>query len=503
MKYLDSFEQSKKKIENFLKVFENAIDCREIDKFEWKTIFNCSPKLQEIEAEGKKIHENYITILQDLFYSLYKLSPKFIDTAQLSQETGFFNKSIIEQIMNMSRYEELRVYTTSDEMNSAISVVAFSEQLHEMVKEKIEEYKNKQEELKKRMEDMQKLLDSLDPQSDDDIPDDVKDLIEGLAKDLQGAQADVVPDIGDISDTIDTIINMTETNETLKRTWGLQKNNTFIKLPYQQKQKVFERLRNSKKLMEISDMLGKFKGLLNREENTTISKEIASLQKTKMSDEITHAIPAELMKFVDEEMEWLFWIKAGNHSLETYDYEQDNEEIKGPIVIAIDESGSMSGTREIWSKACALAVLHQAKVDNRSVYVIHFAHQRQAKDTHINKFPKDQDLDIEQVIDMAEHFYNGGTSFNQPFEQMMTCVDEEEGFSRADGLFITDGECQVSQEILKNLGIFKEEKGFRLFGIHLGSWGDTELEKFCNSVYNIKELTNDLFMKINNKLLKD
>lgn len=503
MKYLSSFKQSQKRIENFLKVFDNCIDFNAIDKFEWDNIFKTSKRLKEIEAKGRKEHNKFVTIMQDLFYSLYKLDPKFIDPRRVSHETGFFNRKILEQIMEMSRYLELRAYTTSDELNSGVAVISFAEHLMDLVKERVEEFKKRQEELKQQAQDIQDMLDQMGNVSEDDLTDEMKQMIKDLQKDVNGAMADVPPDLGDVSDTMDSIIEMTESNEQVKRTWGLEQNDSFVRMPYHQKEKVFERLRNSDKLNAITEMLGKFKAILSKEDKTKVNKNVTSLQKTKRSDEFQHAVPAELMKFADEDLELVFWANQSNHALETYEYDNDTEDVKGPIVIAIDESGSMYGKREVWSKACALAVLHQAQVDKRSVYVIHFSYNHRAKDLHVNVFPKDKSLDIEQLIDMAEHFYNGGTSFDQPIERMMQCVSEEEGFDRADGLFITDGECAANKTLLKKLEKFKSEVGFRLYGIHLGSWGADELNKICNKIYFIKELTGELFLEINQRMMDD
>ena len=73
MKYLVEFNRAKEKIEGFLKVFDNAVFHNAIDAFEWKTLFSASGKLKEIEKDGRAVYKQYVTIMQDVFYSLYKI----------------------------------------------------------------------------------------------------------------------------------------------------------------------------------------------------------------------------------------------------------------------------------------------------------------------------------------------------------------------------------------------------------------------------------------------
>lgn len=500
MRYLDLYESTKNKIENFFQIFDNSIKHNAIDKLEWDNVYKNSPKLKKMDQEGKKIFDGYITVMQDLYYMLYKHEPDFIEPNRLNKEAGAVNRSVMQDIKEMSAYDELRTYTVGDELNAAVSLVELGNDLHERVKEKAEELKRRQEELQQKLDQLKEMMQNANASSDEELSDEEKEAIQDLANDLGQAMQGIDPDIGDIADTMDSVTQMAQENEELKMKWGLDQNDSFQKMPYQQKMKTFERLRKSNKLKEVADMLGEFKKVLASEHATSVNKDVSSVQKTTHSNEITAAIPSQLLRLVDEDMEMLFMKDFANHSLETFEYEHDTEEIQGPIVIAIDESGSMMGTPEVWSKACALAVVHQAQVENRSVFVIHFSYTYSARNMKVNVFPKDKDLDINELIDMAEHFYGGGTDFNQPIERMMQCVDTEEGFERADGLFITDGYSRVEPNILDRLAKFKKDKHFKIIGIQLGGYGD-EMDKFCNENYNLQELTNDLFLDVNNKLL--
>src|SRR5262249_20966585 len=85
---------------------------------------------------------------------------------------------------------------------------------------------------------------------------------------------------------------------------------------------------------------------------------------------------------------------------------------QGPIIIAIDESGSMTTdyggmTGEVWSKAVMLALLSIARLQKRDLAVIHFSGP---DDLRLDLFPKGEAMPA-QVIACASFFFNGGAGF--------------------------------------------------------------------------------------------
>ena len=50
----------------------------------------------------------------------------------------------------------------------------------------------------------------------------------------------------------------------------------------------------------------------------------------------------------------------------------------------------------------------------------------------------------------AETFLNGGTNFETPMRKAMSLI-EEDGFEKADVVFITDGECELNEAYAREL----------------------------------------------------
>ena len=71
---------------------------------------------------------------------------------------------------------------------------------------------------------------------------------------------------------------------------------------------------------------------------------------------------------------------------------------------------------------------------------------------------------------------------------------KEEGFNNADIVFITDGECVLSQEYISKLQKEQADLRFTITGILLDQESkgmDFSLKAFCQNIYRTSELTGD------------
>jgi uncharacterized protein with von Willebrand factor type A (vWA) domain len=89
-----------------------------------------------------------------------------------------------------------------------------------------------------------------------------------------------------------------------------------------------------------------------------------------------------------------------------YELKGTEKQAKCPVVVCVDNSGSMSGDRETWSKAVALALLEIATMQKRGFVCIHFGGQSDALEIiEINSGEKDI---LNKAIKVAEFFLNAG-----------------------------------------------------------------------------------------------
>ena len=87
----------------------------------------------------------------------------------------------------------------------------------------------------------------------------------------------------------------------------------------------------------------------------------------------------------------------------------------------------------------------------------------------------------------AETFLSGGTSFDNAIKDACKIAAE---MDKPDIVFITDGECSLSETSLRDFEEFKTRTGARLVGILLdsGSCFEFSLARFADKVYRTSEL---------------
>jgi len=107
---------------------------------------------------------------------------------------------------------------------------------------------------------------------------------------------------------------------------------------------------------------------------------------------------------------------------------------RGPLVLALDESGSMQGYRNEWSKAAAVALARVALSDGRSCSVVHYSTSCQV--TYLK--PGDD----QAVFALITHFLSGGTDIARALNKSAHEVTkmERKGERGADVVLVTDGE---------------------------------------------------------------
>jgi uncharacterized protein with von Willebrand factor type A (vWA) domain len=166
---------------------------------------------------------------------------------------------------------------------------------------------------------------------------------------------------------------------------------------------------------------------------------------------------------------------------------------QGPIIVALDESDSMTSgceglTREIWSKAVMLALLSIARLQRRDFAVIHFSG---AQDLKVSLFPKGEAKPAE-VIACANFFYGGGTVFEPWMNKALEFVDGAQ-FEKADVICISDGVTNILEQAQAEWKRRRAERGMRAYSVLIGTTqGEALLNEISDVVFCLSDLRDDL-----------
>lgn len=111
--------------------------------------------------------------------------------------------------------------------------------------------------------------------------------------------------------------------------------------------------------------------------------------------------------------------------------ERQKRNDRGPIVIALDTSGSMRGKPEEVAKAAVLALLRVALEEDRPCYLINFSSQTRCLDlTHLSTA-------LPELLRFLEFSFHGGTDLAPALRECLRVLDEG-AFREADVLVVSD-----------------------------------------------------------------
>jgi uncharacterized protein with von Willebrand factor type A (vWA) domain len=188
---------------------------------------------------------------------------------------------------------------------------------------------------------------------------------------------------------------------------------------------------------------------------------------------IDRVLPDDLAALaIGEEGEKLFLKKLLDEDLLAYSYKNPVEETHGPILIAVDGSGSMAEHKEIWAKALAIATILQAKKEKRKAHGIIFGASEQ----------EIFEIDVNKLEDLATASFHMGTNFGPPLRWAQDKFKEQ---PRADLFFITDGVCNIKEDTKADFIQAKSRSGARCLSVLIGSDVSDTVKQFSDKVFSL------------------
>ena len=136
----------------------------------------------------------------------------------------------------------------------------------------------------------------------------------------------------------------------------------------------------------------------------------------------------------------------------------------GPIIVCLDTSSSMAGTREQVAKAVVLEAMRSAHTQQRSCYLYAFSGEAQVQEFELS-FDKGG---MEKLLDFLMYSFEGGTSVEEVLQLSLRKI-QSSGWETADVLLVTDGELPTPTD--KTLASIRETSslhGLEVHGVLLG-----------------------------------
>lgn len=252
---------------------------------------------------------------------------------------------------------------------------------------------------------------------------------------------------------------------------------------------LLETVRSNETLQQVAKYLGRFREIIAQGKRNGYAYGRGEKYSLELGNDLSRAISSEFAMLASPQTVPLFLKKYQQKQLKQYRRREPIHKGHGDIICCLDESGSTRGDPAAWGKAVALALLDIAAGNGRKFALIHFASYDSCR---VDVFLPGQ-YTIEDKMNAAEVFLGGGTNFERPMQEAIGLM-ENEGFENADIVFITDGECALSEEYLEALHRDQAERKFKVTGVLLDTKemvSGFSLEPFCQQIYRTSQFVEE------------
>lgn len=448
-----------------------------------------TPRLERAITESAEAWAHTEELSRDVFHALYQPTPE----TQAVADDYAANARAIDAMRDTSDYQALHETTAYDELGAAIGAVSLTRRLAaELAKQR------QQEEEQAAQEPQAEPEEAAAPQTPEEQAAAQAAAAKAAKKAERKARARAAAQATQLR--IAARAAMDEAREAVAQYqagmaafggdaggepggagWGSGAGVAHATGNIAERAKLAARIAQDTRLQRIAALAGRFRPLAataRRRRAEHIPEEVVGITR---GDDLPRVLPVELSLLADPTLSALFYARYVEHGLTQYELQGAEPQGRGPIVLCVDESGSMGGVASEWAAAIGLFLRQIALREKRDFAWIHFSSRGQKATEH---YPKGRGT-AAQVLASASHFYGGGTDFDTPLREALAQLTTS-AYRRGDVIFVTDGICGVSPATLQLWNAARKEKGFACFGALIGhGYGAEALRPFCDEVANV------------------
>jgi len=493
-----------------------AVTGDRFDAMTWKDTYAQAAGLRELADQLAGRHDYAADLLADVFLAAYKAAPQLRETAEMDP-SRMVNHQVISSLLSSPEFAELRRETAGDPYAAAMAVIAQGPALRRML-EQAEQARQAAEQAAQARQAAEQaaaaVAAALEQAAaaagpDGTIPADLADSAgQAISRAEQAAQAAedaaaaarqalaaAAPGIRAAARAAAAhAAGQAREEAALMAAWGVGPGE-LARMGFEQRARLAGRMRGGR-LGQFADLIGRFRRMAAGQRARKTEGAPGELVGITLGDDLGRLIPSETASLGVPALRAAFAARYAEQRLFVYETRGEEHTGQGAIIACVDCSGSMGWpgpggqvTGEAWAKACALALLDQARAARRDFAGILFS---SADEQMTFRFPAARPARISDVLDFAEFFYGGGTDFATPLDAAADLLEAEynaEGRMRGDIVLITDGECDVTEEWMRAWQDRKARLGHRVFGIAIGDDPGPVLGALADNLRAITDLT--------------
>jgi len=510
------------------------------DHHTFHSIYDSAAKFKEnIDGFAKKDNERF-GLIGDVFSALYKHTPMLktqlealkTNATSLSKDDAqedilkslmsqynieeltneppkSVNEALLKKVLEHEDYQKLHPNSMGDKLHTSISTMALGEEIHQWLeheKSTNEEFKNTLQAQKEAQRSLQNAKESIQKRNEQG-----KNPTKSQQQKYQQAQGQLTQantELAQIinkkmdSSTIGQMITKSakqanETKDDVKSLLGGagQGDAELKKLPIGGQIALADMLRNNKEVRKIAEMAGRFKAIAQKKQK---QKYTETIQRNGVSvgNDIERLLPQELALYANSFTKNEFLRRFAEKQTLIYSPEGKETLGKGPLVVVLDESGSMKNLNA-QAKGFVIALAMIAKKQRRDLIVIPFS-----KDVGTPTICEKGKVTTQHVVDWATNFLSGGTKYMPALLKAQQVIREQKRFKNGDIIFVTDGDPSDygwMEKELNNFLAFKKSHKVNITSLLIGNdVTEQYVKRFSDTIINANSFMDDSAIDILN-----
>lgn len=248
---------------------------------------------------------------------------------------------------------------------------------------------------------------------------------------------------------------------------------------------LFKKAKKDERLRRIAELAGRYRMLAASKVTVEEVHGNDDVVGVEFGSDIGRLTGSELGNLMTPELELDTLRRVVDGEAHCRSYRSLAESSRGPIMVLVDESGSMQGEPIAEAKALALALTWLAKTQRRWVCLVGWSSQSQVRSLVLPPDHKKQG----QVVEWCQTMWNGGT---YPPVARIGELFEEAGApeGKTDLIWITDGCCNIYENDIAEFNEFRSTNKVRSFVLGIGGH-PSGFEEIADEIQTVPSLSVD------------
>ncbi|WP_225223726.1 vWA domain-containing protein [Solibacillus merdavium] len=423
-------------------------------KVRFNELLKMAARLNDCCIAGEKKIAGFTNLIGDCWYAFYHKEPILKGNINRVGDTQY---EFIQHLLKNDEYAKWHTLTQGDDLLSVLTSISIAEQLLQNL-----ELLNNKTYAKNSQ------------QSGQDIT-------------VNTAQMKAhIQQLGKTSISMMLQENKKKIRNTKKavRTVGTMDGKKIENIPLSEQFKLASLIGQRKELQRIADLVGRFKKIAMKKQKMK-NQQNMEFRNISIGHEVSRILPLELANYMMRPSKLDFLKRLSEQQTFVFGTKGKARKGKGPIIVCIDESSSMTSIKE-QSKAFCIALLTIAKKQKRDFAIVPFA-------TNLGEvvfFRKGQ-ATTDDLIQFSNSFLGGGTNYELPLRESLNILLKSE-FNKADLLFVTDGSSFLPTRFVEEFNQLKKKKQFECTAVVLTNLYNAidlnVVQKFSDRVIEVNEL---------------